>query len=92
MQIIRGGLLFNTKDFVSFVTYCQSMYFMSNRFLKDKINGFRVQQFQLSYIYDTTHPSHKNLVKLFCEVHYMRWLNQYMELQEQEDCIKSNKT
>ena len=69
------------KDFVSFGTDHQSMYFMSTRFLRDKINGVRVPQFQLDYIRDTTDPSHKNLVKLCCEVHYMWWVNQYLELQ-----------
>ena len=60
--------------------------------LKDKIDGVRAQQFQLAYICDKTHPSHKKLVKLRCEVHYMWWLNQYLELQDREYCIKSNKT
>ena len=52
--------------FVSFVTYHQSMYFMST-------NGFRVPHFQLAYIYDTTYPSHTKLFKLCREVHYMWW-------------------
>ena len=48
------NFLFTMKDFVSFATYRQSMYFMSIRFLKYKINGFRVPQFKLAYICDTT--------------------------------------
>ena len=59
------------KDFVSFDTYHQFMYFMANIFLKDNINGVCVPQFQLAYIFDTTHPSHKHFVKLYREVHYM---------------------
>ena len=35
----NGKLLFHMKDFVSFVTDCQSMYFMSTIFLKYKIYG-----------------------------------------------------
>ena len=34
----KRGLLFPMKDFVSFITYHQSIYFMSTIFLKDKIN------------------------------------------------------
>ena len=60
-------LLFPMKDFVPFVTYFQSMYFMSTRFLKDKVNEFRIPQFQIFYILNTTHTSHKNLVQL-CQV------------------------
>ena len=59
--------------------------------LKDKIDGGRAQKFQLAYICDKTHPSHK-LVTLCCEVHYMWWVNQYLELQDREYGIKSNKT
>ena len=60
---------FPMKNCVSFGTYLQSMYFMSIRFLKDKINGVRVPQFQLVQISDTTHPSHKNW--LICVVKYI---------------------
>ena len=49
---------------------------MSTIFLNKNINGVRVPQFQLACIRDITHPSHKNLVKLSREVHYMWWLNQ----------------
>ena len=49
---------------------------MSTRFLKDKIYGVHVPKFQLAYIYDTTQPSHKILVKLCCEMNYMWWENQ----------------
>ena len=45
--------LFTMKDFVSSVTDHQLMYFMSNRLLKDNINGVRVTQFQLAYICNT---------------------------------------
>ena len=40
-------------------------------FLKYKINGVYVPQFQIAYIRDTTRPSHKNLVKFYHEVHYI---------------------
>ena len=64
---------------------------MSTGSLKDNIDGFRVPKFKLSYIRDTTHTSHKNLVKFCHELYYMWWVNQYLELQEWEDCIKPNK-
>ena len=80
------------KGFISFGTYCQSMYFMLTIFIKDKINEVFVLQFQLAYIRDTTHPSHKHLAKLCYEVHYMLWGDQYLELLEWEDFIRSNKT
>ena len=54
------------------------MYFISTRFLKDKINGVHVPQFKLTYICSTTNPSQKSLVKLCNEVHYMWWGNQYL--------------
>ena len=66
----KGNLLFTMKDFVSFVTYSKSMYFMSTLLLKYNIGGISVPQFKIYYIYDTTHTSHTNLVKLCCEVHY----------------------
>ena len=56
------------------------MYFMSNRFLEDNINGVRVTKFQIAYIRDTTNPSHNFLVKLCFEVHYTWWVNQYLGL------------
>ena len=37
--------------------------------LKDKIDGVRAQQFQLAYICDKIHPSHKNW--LICVVKYI---------------------
>ena len=77
---------------MSFRTDLQSMNFMSTRFLKDKINRVHVPQFQLTYIRDTNHLSHKNLVRLCRGVHHMWWVNQYLELQEWEGCMKSNKT
>ena len=52
------------KDFVPLSTDYHSMYFMSTILLKYKINGARVPQFQLAYLLDTTHTSHKSLVKL----------------------------
>ena len=60
----------------------QSMYYMSSIFLKDNINGVYVPQFQIAYIHDTTHPSHKNVVKLCREVHYMWWVNQGLLIQD----------
>ena len=44
----KENLLFPMKYFVSLGTDRQSMYFMSTRLLKDKIDGVRVPQFQLS--------------------------------------------
>ena len=41
----KGKFLFPMKVFVSFGTDRQSMYFMSNKFLKFKLNGFCVPQF-----------------------------------------------
>ena len=49
-------------------------------------------QFQLAYINETTNTSHNFFIRLCCEVHYMWWENQKLELQEWEDFIKSNKT
>ena len=70
------------KDFVSFRTDRQSMYFISTIFLKDNIEGFHVTLFKLDYILDTNYPLHKILVKLCHEVHYMWWRNQDLEIQE----------
>ena len=64
------------KDFVSFGTDHQSMFYITTRLLKGNIDGFRVQKFQLAYILYTTYPSHKNLVKFCFDVHYMWWGNQ----------------
>ena len=77
---------------MSFVIDRQSMYFISIVSLKGKNNEVHVLQFQLAYICDTTHSSHKNLVELCSEVHYMWWGNQYLYLQEWGYCINSNKT
>ena len=79
------------KDFVSFGTDCQPTYFMSNRILKYKIDVFHVPLFQLAYICDTAHTSHKNSVKLFREVHYIWWVNKNLEPQEWDYCINSKK-
>ena len=62
------NFLFIMKDFVLFDTYHQSRYYMSTIFLKDKINGFCVPQFQLACIRDTTYSSHK--IWLSCVVKY----------------------
>ena len=70
----KGNLSYPMKDFVSFGTDFQLMYFMSTISLKYKINGFRVPQFQLDCIYDTTHPLNKNVVKLCNEVNYVWWV------------------
>ena len=64
------------KDFVSFVTYLQPVYFMSTIFLEDNITGVRVPKFQLAYIRDKTHPLHKRLIKLSREAHFTWWVNQ----------------
>ena len=64
------------KEFVSFGTDHNSMYFMSTIFLKYNIYIVCNPQFQLAYIRNTTHPSHKKLVELCCEVHYTWWGDQ----------------
>ena len=69
-----------------FGTDIQSMYFISTAFLKYKINGVHVTQFQLAYIRNTTHISQK-MVKLCHEVHNVWWGNSNLELQECEYCI-----
>ena len=46
----KGKSLFTMKKFVSFVTDCQSMYFMSTRSLNDKIDGDHVPQSNFNYI------------------------------------------
>ena len=67
----KGKLFFTIKYFVLFVTDPRSMSFMSTNLLKDKVDGAHVIQLQLAYSCSTTHPSHKLLVKLCCEVYYM---------------------
>ena len=57
--------LFPMNYFVPLITDCQSMYFISTRFLKYNINGFRAPHFQLYYIHDKIHTSLKQLFK-FC--------------------------
>ena len=74
----KGKFLFFMKDFVSFGTYCQSMYLMQIIFLIDKINGVHIPQFKISYISGTTHTPHLKLGELCCEVHYTWWGNQNM--------------
>ena len=61
------------KEFLSYVTDIQPIYFISIILLKDNIDGVCVPQFQSARIRDTTHSSHKNLVGFFREVHYMWW-------------------
>ena len=63
--------LFPMKEFWSFGEDIQSIFFMSTIFFKYNIYEFRVPKFKLSYIRDTTHPSHKKFVKLCHEMHYM---------------------
>ena len=73
------------NEFLSFRTDRQSVYFISTRLFKDKIDGVRVKKFQLAYVCNRNHPSHKNVV-IFCrEVHYMWWGNQEWELQHYWD-------
>ena len=48
------------------------MFFMSTRFLKDDIDRVRVTQFQLAYIHDSIHPSHK------CFVEVVLWSTLYV--------------
>ena len=52
----KGKLLFLMREFFPFGTYIQSMFYIQNIFLKDKIYGFRVPQFQLAYIRNMTNP------------------------------------
>ena len=61
------------------------MYFMSNVFLKDNIDGVCVLKFKISYIHNTTHPSHNNQVKLCRKVHSMWWGSKDLELQKWDD-------
>ena len=49
---------------------------MSNKSLKENIGSVHGPQFQLAYIHNTTNPSHENLVKFYCDVHYIWWWNQ----------------
>ena len=78
------------KDFVSFGTGCQSMIYMSNRFLKDNINGVRVPKFQLAYISKKTNPLYfKNGEFVSWCVLYVGGGKQYLEHQEWKDCTKS---
>ena len=49
----KRNFLFLMNDFVSFGTDHQSIFFMSNRFVKDKNNGVCVPEFQLAHIRDT---------------------------------------
>ena len=65
---------------------------MSTKFFKNNIDGVHFPLFKMYYICNTTHPSHRHFVGLCREVHHMVWRNQYLELQEWENCIKSNKT
>ena len=55
-----GNFLFTINDFVSFVTDRQSMFFISNRFINEKIDGVCVTQFQIDYICDTNISNHKH--------------------------------
>ena len=83
----RENFLFPMKYFVLFGTDHQSMHFMPT----NNIDGVSVPKNSSSYICDTTHPSHNFFIKLCWEVHYMWWVNQYLEQQEWEDFIESNK-
>ena len=76
----RIKLLFTIEEFVSFVTDRQSMFYMWTIFLRDKFYGVRVPQYQLVYIHDKNHPLNKNLTDLCCDVNYVRWGNQDLEL------------
>ena len=73
-------LLFITNKFVSFGTDRQSMFYIWTIFLRDKVDGVRVPQFQLTYIHNKNHPLNKNLAKLWRDVNYMWWGNQELEL------------
>ena len=54
-------LLFTKRECFSFGTDIQSLFYTSNRFLKNNIDGVCVPQFQRDYICDTTHTLHKIL-------------------------------
>ena len=73
MKFIREIYYFPMKCFFSFITDSQSMFFISNVFLKYNINGVHVPQLHISYIRDTTHTPHKNVVKLCRELHHIWW-------------------
>ena len=59
----KGKFLFTMKVPVSFGKYFQSVFYMSNILFKNNIDGVHFPQFQLSYIHETDHNSHKKLVK-----------------------------
>ena len=48
-EIYKGNLLFPMREFLSFGTDPQSMFLMSTRFLKEKIDGFCVPKLYLRY-------------------------------------------
>ena len=78
----KVNFLFPMKEFMSYGIDPQSMFYMSTILLKYNIDQVRVPKFQLYYIRDTTHPSHKKLFNFCHKVHYMLWRNQELELQE----------
>ena len=88
----NGKLLFTIKEFVSLETRHQSMYYFVNQILKRK--NWWSTRFTISTCLNFRHNSYftSKLVRFCIEVYDM-WLgNKYFELQEWEDCIKSNKT
>ena len=69
------------------------MFNISNVFSKDNIDGGHVQNFQITYIFDTTNHLHNIFVNIFLKVHYMWGLNQDLEPQEWKDLMnKKNKS
>ena len=64
---------------------------MSTRLLNDNIDSVHVPQSQLIYILGTTYVSHKHLVELFHDLHYMYWGNQEFNFKDWEYSIKSKK-
>ena len=65
---------------------------MSNMFLTENIGGDHIPQFNIDLICNKNIPSHKHMVKLCREVHYMWWWNQELDLQEWDEYRKSKKT
>ena len=66
----KGKYLFTMRDFVKFGTYLQSMFYTTNRFSKENIDSVYFRHFNW-ITFAKRNTLHKNLVKMFCDVHYM---------------------
>ena len=61
---------------MSFETDSQSIFYMSNRLLKDNFDDVCVIKSQLAYICNTINSLNKHLVEFCRDVHYISWGNQ----------------